>query len=465
MSTARRIQVGILVVVFVVFAACGAGIVFTVRADLLDRVDDRLIAAATTLDQVEGDAVEGQLELLRTVADQPDRESALLAFDPDDGLVLSVASGTRGSQDPLPAVGRVGVEGLRQRVARPFELPAVAGSLDYRAVTVDLDGTVLLIATPLGDVRDTIARLFFALLVSAAVAVVVIGAGITFVIRRAIRPIDHMIDVATAIGGGDLSQRIDASSHETDVRRLSDALNDMIHQLDDAFARKHASEEQLRRFVADASHELRTPLASIRGYSELYLTGVATDDESVTKAMSRIQSESVRTAGLVDDLLQLARLDQGTPSAAEPVDLGQLVAECVADARAIEPDREIDLAGQRKPIIVPGDESGLRQVVVNLLANTRAHAPGAPVRVAVTEEDGVAVLVVRDEGPGLDTSASERVFDRFWRADDARTRKSGGSGLGLAISRAIVDAHDGSIALDTAPGLGATFVVRIPLAQ
>lgn len=463
MSTARRIQLGILLVVLVAFVACGAGILVTVRSHLIGRVDDRLAGGADTLAQLADAAeVEEQLALLRTVADQAERESALLAFSPDDELVLSIPSGSTGDDDPLPDVGRVGVDGLRDRFGDPFEVRAVTGSLDYRAVSVDLDGTVLVIATPLSEVSDTVSRLIFALSVSAGGALVIIGIGTSIVIRRAINPIDDMIDVAAAIGAGDLSQRIDTSSHDPEVRRLSDALNDMLHQLDDAFGRKDASEGQLRRFVADASHELRTPLSSIRGYSELYLTGAATDDESVMKAMSRIQSEAVRTGGLVDDLLLLARLDQGSAPVLKDVDLGRLVSECVSDARVVEPDRRIALDVRPSSVVVRADEDALRQVLLNLLANTRVHAPGAPVRVSVGIDGEFGVLVVSDEGPGLAEGAAAHVFDRFWRADEARNRKTGGSGLGLAITKAIVDAHGGTIDVETAPGAGAAFTVRIP---
>lgn len=466
MSTARRIQLGILLVVLVAFAACGAGILVTVRSHLIGRVDGRLAAGAETLEQLADAAdVDEQLALLRTVADQAERESALLAFSPDDELVLSIPSGSTGDDDPLPDLGRVGVDGLRDRFGDPFEVRAVTGSLDYRAVSVDLDGTVLVIATPLSEVSDTVSRLLFALAVSAAGALVIIGIGTSIVIHRAINPIDDMIDVAAAIGAGDLSQRIDTSSHDPEVRRLSDALNDMLHQLDDAFGRKDASEGQLRRFVADASHELRTPLSSIRGYSELYLTGAATDDDSVAKAMSRIQSEAVRTAGLVDDLLLLARLDQGRAPVLEDVDLGRLTSDCVSDARAVEPDRRIALDVKSASVVVRADEDGLRQVLLNLLANTRVHAPGAPVRVSVGIDDEFGVLIVRDEGPGLVEGAAAHVFDRFWRADEARNRKTGGSGLGLAITKAIVDAHGGTIDVETAPGAGAAFTVRIPRAD
>lgn len=462
MSTARRIQIGILLTVFVVMAVCGVAILFTVRAELVGRIDDQLQAGAAAIEGLDGVSAEEQIALFEPFAAQPDRESALLAYDAENELVLRVTSGM-GEGDALPDIGKVGVDGLRDRGTSPFQLPSVDDSGDYRVVAAEMGDTVLVIATPLDDVRSTMGRLTAALLVSAGLAVGVIGIVTTVVIRRAINPIDDMIDAAVAVGHGDLAQRIDTPSTDDDVVRLSGALNDMLHQLEVAFAEKDASEEQLRRFVADASHELRTPLSSIRGYSELYLTGAATDDEAVERAMTRIQSEAVRTGSLVEDLLLLARLDQGRELQLDSVDITRLISDAVADAKAIEPDRSISLDLPDHSVTLVGDEGRLRQVVTNLLANTRAHAPRSSVEVSLATTAEQAIVIVRDEGPGLSLDQATHVFDRFWRADETRNRRTGGSGLGLSIIASIVDAHHGSIAVETAPGEGAAFVVRLPL--
>lgn len=460
MSTARRIQLGILLTVFVVMAVCGVGILWLVRAELVGQIDDQLETGAETIDGIDDPVAAA--EIVDTVSAQPDRESALLVFDVDGDLRSSASSGTGGG-DPLPDIGKVGVADLRANAGSPFQLPAVDDSVDYRVVAVDIDGSVFVIATPLDEVRHTLGRLTVILLAAAGFAVAAIGVATTIVIRRAISPIDDMIDTAAAIGAGDLSHRIDTSSHDLEVLRLSGALNDMLHQIEDAFAEKNASEATLRRFVADASHELRTPLASIRGYSELYLTGAAADEESVDRAMTRIQSEALRTGGLVEDLLLLARLDQGADLAATEADLTRIVSDAVADAKAIEPDRSIALDLPEQSLGLVADEGRLRQVVANLLANTRAHAPGSAVEVSLSADGEVATLVVRDDGPGMDAEQASHVFERFWRADDTRNRRTGGSGLGLSIIAAIVEAHNGSISVETAPGAGATFRVRVPL--
>lgn len=460
MSTARRIQLGILLTVFVVMVTCGVGILFTVRSELVDQIDYQLETVAETLGTLY-DPVEAT-RLVEAVAAQPDRESALMVFDADDGLVASASSGIGGG-DALPDVGRVGVADLRARAGSPFQLPAVDDSVDYRVVTAEVGDSVMVIASPLDEVHDTMSRVTVALLVAAGFAVAAIGVITTIVIRRAISPIDDMIDTAAAIGGGDLSHRIDTSSHDPEVSRLSGALNDMLHQIEDAFVEKEASERRLRQFVADASHELRTPLSSIRGYSELYLTGAVTDDDGLDRAMTRIRSEAVRTGGLVEDLLLLARLDQGRDLQLGDVDLCRLVSDAVADANAIDPDTTVTLSLPETSVSISGDEARLRQVLANLLANTRAHAPGAPVDVRLDCVDDEVSVVVSDGGPGLDPAQASRIFDRFWRADDARNRRSGGSGLGLSIIASIVEAHGGSIDVETAPGQGAAFRVRLPV--
>jgi two-component system OmpR family sensor kinase len=245
----------------------------------------------------------------------------------------------------------------------------------------------------------------------------------------------------------------------------------MLDQVESAFAERAASEaaarasaERMRRFVGDASHELRTPLTSIRGFAELYRQGAVTD---VGRAMSRVEDEATRMGGLVDDLLQLARLDLQRPMERTAVDLVALATDAVHDAGAADPSRAVSLVADDATCEVDGDRHRLTQVLANLLANARVHTPpGTPVRVRLWVDGASAVLDVSDEGPGIDPADRERVFDRFYRADPSRTRASGGSGLGLAIVAGIVEAHGGSVAVvdRAAEGIvGATFRVRLPL--
>jgi signal transduction histidine kinase len=283
-----------------------------------------------------------------------------------------------------------------------------------------------------------------------------------WVLRQGVRPLAALAATADAVARGELSQRVADTDTRTEAGRLGRAFNGMLARIEEAFAQRAATEARLRRFAADASHELRTPLTSIRGYADLYRQGALADDVALDGAMGRIEAEAARMGGLVDDLLLLARLDQDRPLERTPLRLDELVADAVRDARAVEPDRPITLSAD--PATVVGDEARLRQVIGNLLANARVHTPaGTPVEVAVGAQDGWAVVEVADEGPGLDPEQAGRVFERFYRADPARTRASGGTGLGLAIVASVARAHGGAAEVDSAPGKGARFRLRLPV--
>jgi two-component system, OmpR family, sensor kinase len=227
---------------------------------------------------------------------------------------------------------------------------------------------------------------------------------------------------------------------------------------------KERTETKLRQFVADASHELRTPLTAVRGYAELYRAGGLSEEAALEQAMSRIGTESRRMAALVEDLLLLARLDQGRPLRTDPVLLTELVNDAVQDAQAVEPERPVH-AEVESEVVVQGDEDRLRQVIGNLLANVRLHTPpGTPVDVGLAVRDGVSVLSVADHGPGVEPEHVEHIFDRFYRADTGRSRDTGGAGLGLSIAASVVLAHGGTIDYSATPGGGATFTLTLPRA-
>ena len=230
---------------------------------------------------------------------------------------------------------------------------------------------------------------------------------------------------ADEIAAGDLSRRLQPAPSGTEAGHLTEAFNGMVHQIESAFAERQESEDRLRRFVADASHELRTPLTSIRGYTDLMQAGALDEPEARADALRRIQAESGRMAELVDDLLVLARLDQGRPLERLPVDLVAVATDAAKDARAVDPDRPVALVVPDRPVIVQGDEGRLRQVVANLLTNARVHTPaGTPVTVRVAVEGEIAQLVVADEGEGMAPEVATRVFERFYRADASRSRGS-----------------------------------------
>ena len=294
----------------------------------------------------------------------------------------------------------------------------------------------LIVGVSLRETDATFSRLS-AVVVGSTLAVLVALALIAFwVIRLGVRPVDEMAATANAIADGDLSRRVEVGPDSTEVGRLGLALNGMLHQIEGAFAQRQASEDRLRQFVADASHELRTPLTSIRGYTELYRGGVIQPGPELDDAMRRIEGEATRMGDLVDDLLLLARLDQGRPLESEPVDLVALAHDAVADARAVEPRRPIAMETPSEPVMVTGDERRLRQVVGNLLANVRSHTPtGTPVEVRVRSGAGLALLEVADEGPGISPEVGDRVFERFYRGDPARSATGPAPGSACRSSR------------------------------
>ena len=346
-----------------------------------------------------------------------------------------------------------------------FQAKATSGgSAGFRVLVENLPNSagVIVVAIPLDETRQTLNRL---LTIEAVVSLLVLGAltaAAWWLIKRDLRPLETMAVTADAIAAGDLARRVQPAEPRTEVGRLGLSLNTMLSRIEEAFAERAATEEKLRRFLADASHELRTPLTSIRGYSEVF--GRAKDDpENLELAMRRIEEESKRMGVMVEELLVLARLGEGRKPEKLPVDLARVVDDAVNDARASAPARDIALERVGAADVL-GDDHQLRQVVANLLNNALRHTPAeAQIRVTLRAADGHATLAVADDGPGLEADVAAKVFEPFFRADKSRARETGGAGLGLAIVAAIVEAHDGGVRLDTAPGTGATFTVTLPL--
>jgi len=420
-----------------------------------------------------------------------------------DPIVGQLSSGDRRGPPPKPSVVPGGTYGAvvhddgRVLVSRPFgyggdnldSLPkpvltvadlarrrafttkaADSDATDFRVLVVSLtSGDNLVVAVPMNEVKQTLRRLLAIELVATVAVLAGVGALALVVVRAGLRPLEDIATTAGTIAAGDLSRRVERAEARTEVGRLGLSLNAMLAQIQTAFEARKASEDRLRRFVADASHELRTPLTSIRGYAELFRRGAADRPEDLALAMRRIEEESARMGVLVDDLLLLARLDQGRPLERRIVDLSVVAADAVHDARAVEPDRVIELHASG-PALVIGDELRLRQVAANLLANARQHTPpSAHVRVVVRSVDGagddaIAVLEVADDGPGLLPEEAAKVFERFYRADPSRNRNLGGTGLGLSIVASVAEAHGGRAMIDSTPGHGARFRVELPMA-
>jgi two-component system, OmpR family, sensor kinase len=338
------------------------------------------------------------------------------------------------------------------------------GSEEFRVAAVTFpSGVESVVAVPLGDTNATLSHLGLIELVVSGGILIALGLAAWWLVGVGLRPLRRMGEVAGQIAAGDLSRRVEPDNDRTEVGRLGGSLNAMLVQIEAAFAERAAGERRLRRFLADASHELRTPLASIRGYSELYRIGAAREPAEVERAMSRIEAESARMGGLVDDLLTLARVDEVREPAREPLDLRELLEDARDDARAAAPERQISL-NPTGPVAIEADGDALRRVLANLLRNAVVHTPvGTPIELSLAQTEAWATVTVRDHGPGLPPGDPNAVFERFWRDSTARGRDDGGAGLGLAIVAAIVSAHGGTVDASNPAGGGALFTVRLPL--
>ena len=396
---------------------------------------------------------------------------------------------------------------LTAHAGHPVTVPSSSGSGQWRIVQQPVgyqaqDGTqttgTLVIGDNLGNINHTIGHLTSIDVIVSLVIMLGLGVVSIAVVRANLRSLDDIEETAEEIAAGHLDRRVPDRDPRTEVGRLGRSINTMLTQIESAFHDREESEEaavqseeRMRRFIADASHELRTPLTAIRGFAEYYRQrgGVAAGEgargslnpEDLDRIMQRVESEASRMGVLVEDLLLLARLDQQRPIEHQPVDLLVLAADAAQDTRMIAPDRPVQLTVQPgRAFLVLGDEARLRQVIGNLMANALTHTPdGTPVEVRIgpgflrgtppypgapAPPVPAAVLEIADQGPGLTPEQTRRVFERFYRADQARNRKSGGSGLGLAIVSALVAAHGGTATVDSAPSQGATFRVTLPLA-
>jgi two-component system OmpR family sensor kinase len=315
------------------------------------------------------------------------------------------------------------------------------------------DGQQVLVAASLESVDATDAHLRLALLVGGGALVLIMAALWWWLVRLGLNPIAEVTSVADAITAGDRSRRVREPRPGSEAAHLARAFNVMLDE-------EQAVEEHLRRFVADASHELRTPVTVIQGVAELWREGALAGEGAIDDALRRVGQESARMAALVEDLLLLARLDEGRPLGHDPADLSQLARDVLTDLSPSYPSHitvdEID-----DGVTTTGDSIRLRQVLSNLLSNAFVHTPsGTAVRLRVKREGEQSVVEVEDDGPGMDADDGPRAFERFWRGSPARSGP--GSGLGLSIVASIVAAHQGSVEMTTAHGRGTRVRVSLP---
>lgn len=480
-SLRTRLLVAFVVPLVVVLALVGVVSVTALRAQLVSQVDTRLASAVERsekydppADYAEPPAVpdddddhagpdflgargQGEGTLGAVVVDGTCTDSGVLG---PDGETLQLTSEQKSALVDLPTDGDPVTQDLGGELG------------DYRLLASSTPtGDVLVSGLPLRSTADAVRRLVAVELLVGLIALAAAALAAVLVIRRTLRPLDRVAATATRVselqlasGEVRLAERVppEDTDPRTEVGQVGTALNRMLDNVEGSLAARQESETQVRQFVADASHELRTPLASIRGYAELVRRQGAEVPHDVGHAMRRVESEALRMSALVEELLLLARLDAGRELAAEEVDLTALVVDTVSDAHVAGPGHRFHVDLPDVPVLVPGDQARLHQVLANLLANVRSHTPdGTTATTRLRAEDGWAVLQVTDDGPGVPDALQPHVFERFARGDASRSRTAGSTGLGLAIVHAVVTAHGGRVEVSSEPGRTA-FTVRLP---
>jgi two-component system OmpR family sensor kinase len=459
--TVLLVTVGLLVADVATFTA--------LRSFLLDRVDQQLAGGVepTGLLLSAGSAPQGvpAFPLPPGNADPILPPGTHAALYDGNGTLIKQATLSYGGQAPaVPAIAPAVLAGASPRPS--FLSLSASDGTPYRVVLQTTSQGTVALAVPLTDERQTLIRLLWIEVLVTLLVIALVASVSWATVRRGLRPLEQIEATAAAIAAGDLSQRIGEADPRTEVGRLGSSLNVMLGQIEGAMNEQQATQEALRRFLADASHELRTPLTSIRGYSELYRRGAGSNPQEAALAMRRIEQESARMGVLVDDLLFLARAGSSRPIEREEVDLARLLADAVEDARRVDDGRRITLeVPQALPVV--GDGYRLHQVFANLLSNALAHTPsGSAVHITATCTVAGTEVKVRDEGPGMSAEDAAHVFEPFYRADAARERMGlddtpTGTGLGLAIVEAIVEAHGGKVSVESRLDEGTTFTVAL----
>ncbi|GII57156.1 two-component sensor histidine kinase [Planotetraspora thailandica] len=458
------------------------------RGYLMDRLDDQLRATvgAASAAPVPRQAQQIQIPKLRSSPGEfvlPVDKSLVARIVGDRAIYFFSGDGKVTNAFPSAPADRPDIGSYDQlRKGEPYTVPGT-GDSSWRLMAVDLPGGgTVVMASSLAEI-EAVQRWLLAIDAGVlAVMLLLLGLAAAALVRLGMRPLTAMEATAGQIAAGDFGRRVPVDDAHTEPGRLGIAMNVMLDRVEREIAARAESEAGMRRFLADASHELRTPLTSVRGFAELYRRGGTPPGPPLDEAMRRIEDEAGRMGVLVDDLLMLARLDEERPMDSRPVDLLEIAADTIRDARARVPDRQVRLAGlgsSLSPVVVVGDEARLRQVAANLVANALAHTP-PEAKVTVKVGTGTAaespdaavgepppglmgIVEVADTGPGITPGHASHVFERLYRVSESRSRTEGGAGLGLAIVAAIVRAHGGRVELTTSPGEGAAFRVLLPL--
>ncbi|MEG9225295.1 sensor histidine kinase [Aeromicrobium sp. Sec7.5] len=464
-----RLIVTAVALVAVVGIGVSAFAALTMRSYLTDRLDSQLHDSL--------DRSTRELDRLPGGPRPPETGPLPVAVGQGEGTLTAVFRGSAGRGDLVgdgqqetlsDAVLEVLAEQPTDDVARTVDLGRL-GAYRLLAVRGD-DGAVVVVGLPTTDVDETLTIMLLWAGLLTLTGTVAAAAAARVLVRRQLRPLRDVAATAHEVSRLPLSSgavvgtpRVPGNLTDpaTEVGRVGDALNLLLEHVEESLEARHQSEQQVRRFVADASHELRTPLATIAGYTELVHRSGG-DPEVVRQALAKVETESTRMSSLVNDLLLLARLESGRPLDRASVDLTQIVLEAVSDRQVVDPGRRWTLELPDDAVEVTGDAGRLHQAVTNLLTNATRHTPeGSAVTTSLRRSPLGVALTVRDDGPGIDPSLLPHVFDRFARGDSSRTRASGGAGLGTSIVKAIVEAHDGRVTVRSRPG-DTAFTVHLP---
>ena len=453
------------------------GTISLLRTYLQQNTDNLLTSTATALADEDPLLLEARLATRQVTIPRLPSDYYIAFLDSRGSLLIGLVSSAN-AKNAVPNLNAFTLEAVMATEGRPFDID-VSSKSGFR----DL-GNWRMVATPLTTVKGSLvialpdmtnARLlaqyraigtgfgFFLLTLS--------GLAIWLTITSALRPLREVERTAAMVAAGDTSQRLVAADETTEIGRLNGSLNSMLDSIDSAMSSRNRALDQMKRFVADASHELRTPLVTLRGYAELYRIGALKKKADIDEAMASIESESIRMSELVENLLALARMDETNPLAKESNNIAEIAELSIRDAGASVSKHKIELiALDSKPLPVDFalnaevDASGLRQVFTNLIVNaTKFSNENDQIEIALGAKDGRAVIEVRDHGDGIPKALREKVFERFYRADNSRNRETGGSGLGLSIVKTIVTRHGGDIKALETPGGGATFKITLPL--
>lgn len=471
-SLRSRLLVAVVIAVSLALTLAALATHAALKSFLVARVDKTLASSTEAIGhRLDRDTRDQRPEAFRELV----RKDTFVEVRSSSGVIMT--SALVGSNNPTsaPNLGPLMQHGTGGKLVRgpKFQtIPAIqTDEAPFRVEISSLqDGRQLIVGISIDDELATLRRLNA---IGLAVAVGALGTAVAagwLLVRVGLRPLRDVERTAAAIATGDLNRRVPGESIGTELGRLATTFNTMVDRIQDAFTTRdrnetelRRNEERMRRFVGDASHELRTPLAAVAAYTELFSLGADQRPDDLQRTMNGIRKETARMGNLVQDLLALARLDDGLPLTLQPIELVSIVVDAIHASNMIDPTWPIRLTAPR-PVDLIADDTSLRQVLDNLLANVRAHTPtGTQTHITLTADDIHATITVTDNGPGMTAEQTSRIFERFYRADPSRSRRSGGAGLGLSIVDAIIHAHTGTIHVRSEPGNGTTFTINLPV--